>query len=67
MRREQARDSARARRAAEGALFQKLERLLGLSSGKHDKTTIIRLAMAALKAEKILQQGKSISLLVGDF
>jgi len=55
-RREQARDSARVRRAAEGALFQKLERLLGLSSGKQDKATIIRLAMAALKAEKIVKQ-----------
>ena len=48
-------------------MFQKLERLLGLSSGKQDKTTIIRLAMAALKAEKILKQGKSMSLHVGEF
>ena len=57
-RKDQARESARARRAAEADLFKQLEVLLGLSSSKRqDKTTIIRLAMATVKAQKIVKQG----------
>jgi hypothetical protein len=57
-RKDQARESARARRAAEADLFKQLEVLLGLSSSdRQDKATIIRMAMAAVKAEKILKQG----------
>ena len=38
--------------------LQQLECLLGLSSyGRQDKTTVIRLATAAVKAEKIVKQG----------
>ena len=57
-RKDQARDSARARRAAEADLFKQLEVLLGMtSSDRQDKTTIIRLATAAVKTEKIVKQG----------
>ena len=60
-RKDQARESARARRAAEADLFKQLEVLLGLGSfGRQDKATIIRLAMAAVKAEEILKQGVKI-------
>ena len=57
-RKDQARESARARRAAEADLFKQLEVLLGLSSSdRQDKATIIRMAMATVKAEKIVKQG----------
>merc|ERR1719347_2174902 len=53
----QARESARARRAAESQLFKELEPLLGLTrydrDSRTDKATIVRLATTFLKSKEM--------------
>jgi len=57
--RDQARESARARRATEAELFKELEVLLGLArydgDSRRDKATVVRLATTFLKAQQVLR------------
>ena len=57
-RKDAARECARARRTTEADLFQQLSALLGLSSmcGRQDKSSVIRLATTAVKAQGIIKQ-----------